>query len=193
MAARRLAAPGPVFVASPREWRAWLEKHGSTATELAVGFHKRSSGRPSMTWPESVDEALCFGWIDGIRRRIDDERYQIRFTPRRPGSIWSAVNIGRVAVLSPAGRMQPAGLAAFARRLEGKSRTYAYEQPSRAALSPELEKIFRRHRGAWSFLEQQSASYRQRMLWWVMSAKQQITRAKRLGVLIEACERKQRL
>jgi hypothetical protein len=126
----------PRFFATPQEFRAWFEAHHADAGELLVGFHKKNSGRPSITWPESVDEALCFGWIDGIRRRIDDESYSIRFTPRRARSIWSAVNIARAGELIAEGRMTPAGLAAFEARDEQRSAIYSYEQRHRATLSP---------------------------------------------------------
>jgi len=141
-----------------------------------------------MTWPESVDEALCVGWIDGIRKRIDDERYQIRFTPRKPGSIWSAVNIERVRVLTDEGRMKPAGLEAFERRSEEKSRIYSYEQRKSATLSPDDEKLFRKNKAAWAFFEKQPPSYRQKVLWWIGSAKRQETHDKRLAALIEGSE-----
>ena len=124
----KTSAPlNPVFFAAPAEFEAWLSEHHETESELVVGYYKVATGRPTMTWPESVDEALCFGWIDGIRRRIDDEAYSIRFTPRRPNSIWSAVNLGRVAVLKKEGRMRPTGLAAYERRTEARSVVYAYE------------------------------------------------------------------
>ena len=183
----------PHFFATPAEFCAWLEHHASTATELVVGFHKVGTGVPTMSWPQSVDEALCFGWIDGVRKRIDERRYQIRFTPRKPGSIWSAINIDRVAVLSAEGRMQKAGLAAFARRSEARSRTYAYEQPGMATFDPVDQKTFRRNETAWAFFEAQSPSYRQRVIWNVVSAKQAATRERRLQQLIDASQRGERL
>ena len=183
----------PHFFATPAEFRAWLEHHAGTATELVVGLHKVGTGVPTMSWPQSVDEALCFGWIDGVRKRIDERRYQIRFTPRKPGSIWSAINIDRVAVLSAEGRMQTAGLASFARRSEARSRTYAYEQPGMATFDPVDQKTFRRNKTAWTFFEAQSPSYRQRMIWNVVSAKQAATRERRLQQLIDASQRGERL
>lgn len=124
----------PTFFPTPLAFRTWLETHHQHTRELLVGFYKKGTGRPSITWPDSVDQALCFGWIDGVRRRVDEERYTIRFTPRRPQSIWSTVNIRRVGVLEKEGLMQPAGLEAFGRRSEEKSRIYAYEQRYTATL-----------------------------------------------------------
>ena len=183
----------PRFFTTPAGFRAWLERNASVATELIVGFHKVGSGTPSMTWPQSVDEALCFGWIDAVRKRIDEQRYQIRFTPRKPGSTWSAINIERVAVLTEQGRMEAAGLAAFAQRTEAKSRTYAYEQRDMAALDPADEKLFRRNRGAWRFFEAQPPGYRKTLIWHIVNAKQPATRARRLQQLIEASQRGERL
>ncbi len=183
----------PRFFTGPAEFRAWLHAHAATASELLVGFHKRHTGAPSLTWPESVDEALCVGWIDGVRKRIDDERYQIRFTPRKPGSTWSAINIERVQVLIAAGRMQPAGLAAFALRQEAKSRIYSYEQRQAAELDAAQRKAFKQHKAAWAFFEQQPPGYRQQMIWRIVSAKQPATRERRLQLLIEACRDKRRL
>ena len=151
-----------------------------------MGFMKIGSGQPSVTWPASVDEALCVGWIDGIRHRIDDERYRIRFTPRRAGSHWSAINIARIAVLQTEGRMQPAGLAAFQRRTEAKSRKASYEQETEAIFDVSDAKQFKQNRAAWAFFDAQPSGYRQRMTWWVISAKQLPTRQKRLLRLIAA-------
>jgi len=174
----------PTFFPTPADFRAWLAEHHATVPELLVGFYKKDSGRPSITWPEAVDEALCFGWIDGVRRRIDDASYSIRFTPRRAGSIWSAVNVARVAELTAAGRMEPAGLAAFAARTEAKTAIYAYEQRSTAALSPAEEQAFRADAAAWAFFQAQAPSYQRSATWWVISAKQEATRRKRLATLI---------
>ncbi len=191
--AAKSASAAPVFFATPAEFRTWLRRHGATATELVVGFHKVGSGRPSLTWPQSVDEALCEGWIDGVRRRIDDTSYQIRFTPRKASSQWSAVNIERVRVLTEEGRMRPAGLAAFAKRTEDRSRRASYEQDAPVALAPAEEKRFRAHRAAWAFFEQQPAGWRKRMLWVVISAKKPETRERRLAALIAASESGKRL
>src|SRR3954451_10588727 len=147
-----VAPCGPVqprFFATPAEFRAWLAEHHETETELLVGFHKKGSGRPSITWPESVDEALCFGWIDGVRRRIDDEAYSIRFTPRKAHSMWSAINIKRVAELIEDGLMRPAGLAAFERRSEERSGIYSYEQRKAARFDADQEREFRANEAAW--------------------------------------------
>ncbi|HEY4065322.1 MAG TPA: YdeI/OmpD-associated family protein [Burkholderiaceae bacterium] len=184
---------GPVFFATPEAFGAWLARHAERAAELVVGFHKVDSGTPSMRWPESVDEALCVGWIDGVRKRIDEHAYQIRFTPRKPGSIWSAINIERVRVLTDAGRMTEAGLAAFAHRAEKKSGIYAYEQTHAFALPPEAEASFRRAKAAWAFFEAQPPGYRRQMIWRILSAKQPATRERRLAALIEACKRGERM
>jgi uncharacterized protein YdeI (YjbR/CyaY-like superfamily) len=177
----------PKYFASPAELRAWLEKHHTEHTELLVGFHKKSSGRPSITWPEAVDEALCVGWIDGIRRSVDDERYTIRFTPRKPASTWSAVNCRRMAALTAEGRVKPAGLAAFDRRKPEKSGTYSYENRHAATLGEAEEKTFRAARRAWSYFEKQPPGYRHTVTWWVVSAKRPETRVRRLEKLIEHC------
>jgi uncharacterized protein YdeI (YjbR/CyaY-like superfamily) len=181
------AAPVPTHFRTPQAFRSWLERHAARKTELHVGFHKLGSGRPSITWPQAVDEALCFGWIDGVRRRIDEESYQIRFTPRKLSSTWSAINIERVRVLTEAGRMTAAGLEAFARRSEKKSVIYAYEQKDAAKLGAKEAATFRRDKVAWAFLQKQAASYRQRVLWGIVNAKQQATRERRLARLIQAC------
>lgn len=174
----------PIYFASPAEFRAWLEKHHDKESELLVGFHKRETGKPSMTWPQSVDEALCFGWIDGVRKGVDDERYTIRFTPRKPKSNWSNVNIRRVAELKELGRMTPAGLKAFETR-ETK-RDYAYEETRSRTFTPELEKQFRANKKAWAFFEKQPPGYRKTLTFWVTSAKREETRQSRLEKLIAA-------
>jgi uncharacterized protein YdeI (YjbR/CyaY-like superfamily) len=172
------------FFATPAEWRRWLEKNHATAAELSVGFYKKGSGRPSITWPESVDEALCFGWIDGVRRTIDEESYRIRFTPRRARSIWSAVNVKRVAALTEAGRMTEAGLRAFAARSEERTGVYSFEQGREPTLSPADMKQLRANAAAWKFFQAQPPSYRRPATWWVVSAKQETTRRRRLATLI---------
>ena len=180
------------FFATPAKFRDWLQKNHASASELWVGFYRKDSGKPSITWPESVDEALCFGWIDGIRKTIDKSSYKIRFTPRKPKSNWSKVNIARVAELQRLGRMQPPGLAAFARRDETKS-GYSYEQRKHAALDPAMEKEFRQHTSAWKFFAAQPPGYRKLAAWYVISAKQDATRAKRLDRLIKDSEAGRRL
>ena len=178
----------PNFFATPAEFRAWLEAHHASVKELWVGFYKKDSGKPSITWPESVDEALCFGWIDGLRKSIDDASYKIRFTPRKPRSTWSAVNINRVAELTQTGLMYPAGLKAFAERTEDKSVIYSYEQRKLAELDPAAEQQFRANQAAWEFFQTQPAGYRNTAIWWVVSAKQEATRQSRLAKLIEDSE-----
>jgi uncharacterized protein YdeI (YjbR/CyaY-like superfamily) len=173
----------PAFFRTPADFRAWLGKHHDTARELLVGFYKIGSGKASITWPESVDEALCFGWIDGVRRRIDDVSYSIRFTPRRPGSIWSLVNTKRVAELTKQNRMRPAGLKAFAARDAKKTGVYSFERET-ASLPPPFEKTFRANKKAWSFFEAQPPGYKRLAAYFVVSAKQEQTRMRRLERLI---------
>ena len=175
----------PKFFATQADFRRWLEKNYDKETELLVGFYKVGSGKPSMNWSESVDQALCFGWIDGVRRKIDGESYSIRFTPRRVKSVWSAINIKKVEELTEKGLMRAAGLAAFAKRDENKSAIYAYENKP-TEFSEELEKMFRANESAWEFFEKQANGYRKLMMFWVMSAKQNSTQIKRLEKLIEA-------
>jgi uncharacterized protein YdeI (YjbR/CyaY-like superfamily) len=173
------------YFPSSAAWREWLKEHHADATEVLVGFHKRGSGVPSLTWSEAVDEALCFGWIDGVRRRVDDARYTIRFTPRKPRSTWSAVNIAKVTELEAAGRMTPAGRAAFERRREDRTAMYSYEQRHLAAFDSTAERRFRANRRAWSYWQAQPPSYRRSATYWVMSAKRSDTRDRRLSKLIE--------
>jgi uncharacterized protein YdeI (YjbR/CyaY-like superfamily) len=175
----------PTFFATPAEFRRWLKQHHESERELWVGFHKKSSGRPSLTWPESVDEALCFGWIDGVRRTIDAKSYAIRFTPRKSGSTWSTVNTRRAEELIRTGRMQPAGLRVFEARDPEKSGVYSFEQRTGARLSTEAEARFRANPAAWRFFESQPRGYRKTALWWVVSAKREATRARHLEILIE--------
>jgi uncharacterized protein YdeI (YjbR/CyaY-like superfamily) len=182
----------PTFFKTPADFRSWLEKHHARADELLVGFYKRESGKPSITWPESVDEALCFGWIDGIRRRIDDIRYSIRFTPRRRGSIWSSVNTKRVAELTKEKRMRPAGVKAFAARDPKKTGIYSFERET-ATLPAEFAKVFRANTKAWKFWEAQPPGYRRLAAYFVTSAKQDETRRRRLDLLIRDSARGLRL
>jgi uncharacterized protein YdeI (YjbR/CyaY-like superfamily) len=172
------------FFKTPAAFRGWLAAHHATSNELWVGFYKKGSGKPSLTWPESVDEALCFGWIDGIRKSIDEESYRIRFTPRKPTSVWSAVNIKNVAKLIEENRMQPPGMNAFAARKENRSGIYSYEQRSAELVEPYLAKL-KRNKTAWKFFQAQPPSYRKVLNWWVVSAKKEETRLKRLDKLIE--------
>jgi uncharacterized protein YdeI (YjbR/CyaY-like superfamily) len=170
----------------PQDFRTWLEQHHDSEPELWVGYYKKGSGKPSLTWPESVDEALCFGWIDGLRKSIDAERYMIRFTPRRARSIWSAVNIARVASLTEEGRMRPAGVDAFEARREDRSGIYSHEQREQAKLDPAYEKRFRAKKRAWASFGAMPKSYRQAAIHWVMTAKKEETRERRLATLVDA-------
>jgi uncharacterized protein YdeI (YjbR/CyaY-like superfamily) len=178
----------PRFFRTPSELRKWFDGHHATATELLVGFYKKDSGRQSITWPESVDEALCVGWIDGIRRRVDEVSYTIRFTPRRPRSIWSAVNTKRVQDLIAQGRMRPAGLQAFEARQENRSGIYSYEQRGDTLVEPYAAAL-KRNKAAWKFFQAQAPSYQKAANWWVVSAKKEETRLKRLASLVEHSER----
>jgi uncharacterized protein YdeI (YjbR/CyaY-like superfamily) len=171
------------FFKSSSDFRKWLEMYHSEARELWVGFYKKNSGKPSITWPESVDQALCFGWIDGVRKSIDDKSYMIRFSPRKSTSIWSAVNMKRVEELTIQGLMQPAGKKAYALRKENRSGTYSYEQRS-ASLPDAYEQTLKANKAAWEFFQVQPPSYRKIAFWWVVSAKKEETRMKRLDKLI---------
>jgi uncharacterized protein YdeI (YjbR/CyaY-like superfamily) len=175
----------PVFFETPADFRAWLEANHESETELLVGFHKRGSGLPSMTWPESVDEALCFGWIDGLRRSLGDESHTIRFTPRRPRSIWSNRNVERVRVLTEEGRMRPAGLAAFERRSEDGTGVYSFDRKDEPALTGDQTRRFKANAKAWKWFNAQAPSYRRTATHWVSSAKKEETRERRLAQLIE--------
>ena len=183
----------PIFFATPEKFRAWLRANHARASELWVGFHRKASGRPSITWPESVDEALCVGWIDGLRKTVDATSYKIRFTPRRATSTWSAVNIARFAELTREKRMRPAGLKFFQERSEAKSGTYSYEQRAAAVFDAAAEQRFRANEAAWKFFQSQPTGYRQTATWWVTSAKQETTRQRRLGRLIADSERRRRI
>jgi uncharacterized protein YdeI (YjbR/CyaY-like superfamily) len=185
--------PAATFFATPADFRAWLEANHESALELWVGFYKKASGRPSITWPESVDEALSFGWIDGIRKSLGEDAYVIRFTPRRKGSIWSTVNVNRVQELVRTGRMRPAGLRAFAARDEKKSGIYSFEQARSAELDPREEKDFRANRKAWQFYDAQPPGYKRLTMRWVTSAKRPETRARRLATLIADSEAGRRI
>lgn len=179
----------PRFFPTPSEFRAWLQKHHAQSTELWVGFYKKNSGKPSITWPEAVDQALCFGWIDGVRKSLDTSSYVIRFTPRKPRSTWSAVNIGRAKELAARGLMSPVGLKAFEKRSEEKSAIYSYEQRKSAQLAGPQEEKFRAKQRAWEFFQSQAPWYRRIATYWVISAKKEETREKRLAALIEYSER----
>ena len=175
----------PAFFPTPSDFRAWLEAHHDKFQELFVGFYKKSSGKPSITWPESVDVALCFGWIDGVRKSIDETSYMIRFTPRSPTSTWSSINVKRVQALTKMKLMHPAGLKAFAARSAKKSSIYAYEQQKNARFTAEQGKHFRANKTAWEFFRSQAPWYQRVTTWWVISAKKEETKRKRLSLLIE--------
>ena len=183
----------PIFFACAAEFRAWLASNGAEQTALLVGLWKVGTGRANMSWSESVDEALCFGWIDGVRKRIDDQSYQIRFTPRKEVSIWSAINIAKMCSLIESGKMQPAGLEAFKHRKDHKSVVYAYEQAHTAELTAAETKSFMRNKTAWAFFEACPPSYRKPILHWITGARKPDARLRRLQGLVAACARKERL
>ena len=185
-------SPALKFFRTAAELRSWFRKHHSDASELWVGFRRKSTGLPSITWPESVDEALCVGWIDGLRKGIDETSYRIRFTPRKPSSIWSSINIGRARQLIEEGRMRPDGLKAFQARRENRSGIYAYEQRT-AELPEQYARALRRNGSARRFFDSQPASYRKQAMWWVVSAKREETRRKRLEKLIAHSAKGERL
>jgi uncharacterized protein YdeI (YjbR/CyaY-like superfamily) len=175
----------PTFFKTPAAWRKWLEQHHADRQELWVGFYKKGTGRPSITWPESVDGALCFGWIDGVRKSLDGDSYVIRFTPRRVTSIWSVVNIRRMAELEALGLVSAAGRGAFERRRDDRSAIYSYEQRKTASLPPAYLKQLEANRPAWTFFSAQPAGYKRLVAHWVVSAKQPETQQRRLTRLIE--------
>lgn len=180
------------FFNSPDEFRKWLEAYHESEIELIVGYYKVGTGKPSMTWSQSVNQALCFGWIDGVRRSIDEESYSIRFTPRRSTSIWSTVNIKKVEELTQAGLMKPAGLKAFSFRTENKSSIYSHEKEV-AQLDEEYEKLFKKDKVAWDFFMNQAPSYRKVTTHWIMCAKQEKTRLSRLEKTISASGEQKRV
>ncbi len=182
----------PKFFPTPEHFRRWLERNHAKETALWVGYYKKGTSRGSITWPESVDEALCFGWIDGIRKTIDEISYTVRFTPRRKTSVWSAINIRNVQRLIETGRMQPAGLKAFEARRAHHSKIYSYEQRPQD-LPDALMAQMRKHKRAWKFFQAQPPGYRRQMTWWIVSAKTEPTQKKRLARLTAASAREQRL
>lgn len=181
-----------IFFATQDEFRKWLEKHHKNEPELLVGFYKVGSGKPSMTWSQSVDQALCFGWIDGVRKSIDEESYCIRFTPRRKNSNWSAINIKKVEELTTAGLMTFEGLKAFSFRKENKSGIYTYENDV-ADLDPKYESLFKENKLAWNFFMEQAPSYKKVITQWIMVAKQEKTRLSRLEKTIKESEQQRRI
>ena len=173
----------PIYFPSPAAFRDWLQDHHGSSDELWVGYYKKATGKPSLTWSESVDQALCFGWIDGLRKSVDGERYKIRFTPRRSGSHWSAVNVRKVDELTKAGLMKAAGEKAYAARLPEKTESYSFEQ-QQVAFDGEQLSAFQANTKAWDFFQSQPAGYRKTAMWWVISAKREDTRSRRLSTLI---------
>ena len=182
----------PKFFNSRERFREWLERHHASAKEILVGFHKKNSGKKSITYAEALDEALCFGWIDGVRRNFDETSYTIRFTPRKPRSIWSLVNVRHVERLQKEGRMHPAGTAAFERRTPERTGIYSFENRPRE-LSAEFQKEFRKNKPAWEFFQKQPPGYKRLMSFWVMSAKKHETRIARLKRLIESSAKRERV
>ena len=180
-----VASSDPIFFETSEQLRDWLDEHHETADDLYVGAWKKSTGKPSLTWPEIVEEALCVGWIDSVRRSVPGDGWAIRLTPRRKGSNWSAVNIAKVAELRAARRMRPAGEAAFAARTDARSAVYSYEQRKEAALEPDEAARFRENEAAWTWFHGRPVSYRTAAIYWIVSAIRPETRAKRLGTLIE--------
>jgi uncharacterized protein YdeI (YjbR/CyaY-like superfamily) len=182
----------PRFFKSSGEFRSWLSRNRASASELWIGFHKKASGKAGISYGEALDEALCFGWIDGVRKSIDATSYTIRFSPRKPKSLWSAVNTRRVAALTKAGRMDPSGLEVFRNRDPTRSRLYSYER-ERAELDGPLLERFRSRAAAWRFFESQPPSYKRTVTYWIMSAKQEETRSRRLDALIAESEHRRRM
>jgi len=182
----------PIFFPTSSQFRKWLQKHHKKETELLVGFYKVSSGKPSMSWSESVDQALCFGWIDGVRKSVDAESYTIRFTPRKSSSIWSAINIKKVEELTRAGLMTAEGTKAFGLRTENRSRVYSHENET-VSLDRKYERQFKANKVAWTFFTGQAPSYKKVATHWIMSAKQAKTRLSRLEKVIKTSEEQKRI
>lgn len=182
----------PIFFATKEEFRKWLEENHTREKEVVVGFYKKSTGKPSMNWSESVDQALCFGWIDGVRRSLDPESFSNRFTPRKPSSNWSLINIKKVEELTKAGLMTPAGQKAFEARKEDKTGIYSHEK-EHIILDPAYEQEFKTHEKAWDFFKKQAPSYKRTIIHWLMSAKQEKTRLSRLEKVIHESEQLKRL
>lgn len=187
--AKPLKSTKPAYFPRPADFRTWLVANHETATELLVGLHKLDSGRPSITWPESVAEALCFGWIDGVRRSVDEHSYTIRFTPRKSSGIWSSVNTKKMQELIANDLVYPAGMRAFDQRSEARSAIYAYENRNAAVFDAQSEREFRKNRAAWKFFESCPPWYKRTAIWRIISAKRPETRAKRLAELIDCCAR----
>lgn len=182
----------PKFFSNQQQFRDWLERNHDSASELFVGFHKKDSGKKSITYPEALEEALCFGWIDGVRKGINETSYTTRFTPRKPRSIWSLINVGHVERLIKAGRMHASGLEAYAKRDPKRTGIYAFENRPKV-LAPEYEKALRRNQKAWEFFEKLPPSHKRTIIFWIMSAKKEETQLKRLKQLIDSSEKGLRL
>ena len=182
----------PIFFATQSDLRKWFEKNHDKEKELWLGFYKTSSGKQSVTWSESVDQSLCFGWIDGVRKSLGKGSYVIRFTQRKPHSIWSAINIKKIKELTKLGLMHQAGIDVFNKRDEKKSRVYSFEQKN-IQLDKDFEKKFRQNKQAWKFFQSQPPSYQKPSIWWVISAKQETTKQKRLNTLIKDSEAGQKI
>lgn len=177
----------PTFFKTPQDFRKWLQKNHQQATELVVGYYKTKTDKPSMTWSDSVDQALCFGWIDGIRKSVDDESYCIRFTPRKPTSTWSAINISKVEMLTKQGLMTSAGLAAYEKRKQAKSKIYSYENKPKE-LPETYQSRFKKNKAAWTFFNKQAVSYQKTIFFWILSAKQEATQLSRLEKVIQVSQ-----
>lgn len=177
----------PTFFATPAAFRKWLHKHHATAQELVVGFWKKGTGKPSISWSEAVDQALCYGWIDSRGKSLGDEAHQVRFTPRRPGSVWSTININKVKALTEQGLMQPAGITAYGQRKESRSHIYAHEQ-GELTMPKDMERLLKANKAAWKHYQAMPPGYRRNVVWWLLSAKQEATRQKRLSELIADSE-----
>lgn len=182
----------PTFFATQSEFRKWLEKNHKKKNELLVGFYKVGTAKPSMTWTQSVDQALCYGWIDGVRKSIDKESYSIRFTPRKSTSIWSAVNIKKIEALNKAGLMKAEGQKAYSLRTENRSKIYAYEKDP-VSLDLKYENQFKKNKLAWNFFMHQAPSYKKVMIHWIMNAKQEATKLSRLEKTITESEQQRRM
>ena len=182
----------PKFFSTPAEFREWLEQNHDKESELMIGFHRKASGKKSITYAEALDEALCFGWIDGVRKKLNETSYVQRFTPRKPRSIWSLVNVDHVERLIRERRMQPAGLAAYNRRTPERTGIYAFENRPQE-LSPAYEKKFRQNKRAWKFFEEQAPYYKKLTIFRIMTAKKEETQIRRLDELIECSAKGVRL
>ena len=187
-----MKAVTPIFFTSPDKFRRWLDRHHRTATEVWVGFYKKASGKKGLSYAEALDLALCYGWIDGIRKRVDAEGYTNRFSPRTAKSVWSAINIRRVGELTRLGLMHPRGIEVFRNRDPSKAGLYSFENRPKA-LAPALARTFRANKKAWAFFQAQPPGYRRLVTFMIMSAKQDATRERRLARAIDASEQRRRL